>query len=516
MWYMKEDPHIIRFILYMNVFKNMMILLVLSNNILIMLVGWEGVGLISYLLINFWYTRIAANKAAFKAIIFNKVGDIFFIFSIILLIIYYYLFDTFDNSLIINSYINSLIIIGFIIATIAKSAQIGLHNWLGDAMEGPTPVSALLHAATMVTAGIFLIYRVLPLFILNIYIYEILAIIGILTILIGGTLSLFQNDIKKIIAFSTCSQLGYMLYSNSIGIFNSSYLHLIIHGYFKALLFLTAGLLIHSFNNHQDIRKFGGFIFFTPISYIYFLIGTLSIISWPFFSGFYSKDFILESSFFSNSFIYLLSIIGVFITISYSFRLYTLIFMFKPKLKITQIKEPKFYLFIILFFGSLFLGFFLKDFFSIHSFNISFLPFFSLDVEFIPLLIKLLPIFITLIGIIFGILLEYLINIIKISYIINYLFYIYNFNNKKLFIDAIYTYYLYNKTFINSYKIFIKIIDKGLFEIFCTLGIFRFSLSHLSYSPYNNYSYYNIVNNSYLFIFFFLILFLFLLQVWLF
>jgi NADH:ubiquinone oxidoreductase subunit 5 (subunit L)/multisubunit Na+/H+ antiporter MnhA subunit len=197
-------------------------------------------------------------------------------------------------------------------------------------MEGPTPVSALLHAATMVTAGIFLLYRILPIFLLDPEIYRYIGYIGIITIIIGGLIGLYQNDIKRIIAFSTCSQLGYMFYSAAIGLYNLSFFHLIIHGFFKSLLFIIAGILIHGNKNEQDIRKYGGYIFSYPLSYIFFFIGTLSITSFPFYSGFYSKDILIENSYFSFFEIYLFSLLGVILTISYSLRILYLIFYNKP------------------------------------------------------------------------------------------------------------------------------------------------------------------------------------------
>ena len=486
---MKEEENKIRFIIYMNIFSFTMLLLVLSNNIIIMLIGWEGVGVSSYLLINYWNTRLQANKSAIKAILYNKIGDIFLIMGIIYIINYNYNMILFDNNYIINNNIivNDYIIICIIIAAIAKSAQFGFHCWLGDAMEGPTPVSALLHAATMVTAGIYLLFRILPIYIYSSYIYNILSIIGILTIILGGFISLFQNDIKKIIAFSTCSQLGYMLYANSIGLYENSYNHLIIHGYFKALLFLSAGILIHAFHNQQDLRKFGSFIFNYPIIYLYFLIGTLSIISLPFFSGFYSKDLILENTFFSYNFIYFISILGALLTVSYSLRLLYLVFFNKPKsLNIisNHINDLYFNTFNILLIGSLIFGYLFKSLFFYSSFSsfFSFSPIYSLDSHFIPHSYHLLPFILCILGTIIGISLDYL-SIFKYNIIYYYIPLISLFN-KKFYIDWINNYIWINRNLNISYNILFKLIDRGIYEIFGTIGLYRTSLYLISIENY--------------------------------
>ena len=249
-WYMEEDPHINRFLSFLLIFSVTMYILVSANNLFTLFLGWEGVGIMSYLLINYWYTIISANKSSIKAILFNKIGDI----SIYILLALILLLNNNTELLFNNSQSNTLINILILLAARAKSAQIFFHCWLGDAMAGPTPVSALLHAATMVTAGIILLLKLEPL--LHKDFNQYIIYIGSLTILIGSISTINQYDIKKIIAFSTCSQLGYMFISIGLYSSNYGYFHLFTHGFFKALLFLCTGVIIHHLNE-QDIRKYG-------------------------------------------------------------------------------------------------------------------------------------------------------------------------------------------------------------------------------------------------------------------
>nr|YP_010968433.1 NADH dehydrogenase subunit 5 [Monoserius pennarius]WNO18772.1 NADH dehydrogenase subunit 5 [Monoserius pennarius] len=326
--YMKEDPHLNRFMGYLSLFTFFMNLLVTSGNLIILFIGWEGVGLCSYLLINFWYTRIQANKASIKAMVVNKIGDIGMLIGIILLwnltntfnfhsnfsLFFYYLQD--------NSIIDWVGVL-FIIGVMAKSSQIGLHTWLPDAMEGPTPVSALIHAATMVTAGVYLIVRMSPLFENLPNVLVIIIILGSLTAFFAATIGVVQKDVKKIIAYSTCSQLGYMTLISGFSYYDLSLFHLFNHGIFKALLFLSAGSLIHSVCDEQDLRKLGSISYLTPITYISIIIGSFSLMGLPFLTGFYSKDLIIElicdrSLFF---FFFWLSLIAAFLTSFYSLRL---------------------------------------------------------------------------------------------------------------------------------------------------------------------------------------------------
>ncbi len=307
MEYMKEDPHLQRFISYLSLFTFFMLLLVTADNLLQMFFGWEGVGLCSYLLINFWFQRLQANKAALKAMIINRIGD----FGLALgLFTCFYIFKSLDYSVIFalsaefyeksfiffNIEFNALTLACFFlfIGAVGKSAQIGLHTWLPDAMEGPTPVSALIHAATMVTAGIFLVCRCSPLFQYTPKVAFIVTILGCFTAFLAGTTGLAQNDLKRVIAYSTCSQLGYMMFACGVSNYFASMFHLSNHAFFKAALFLSAGSVIHGLADEQDMRKMGATLNLLYYTFITMTIGSLSLKGFPFLAGFYSKDAILE------------------------------------------------------------------------------------------------------------------------------------------------------------------------------------------------------------------------------
>lgn len=324
--YMGSDPHFQRFISYLSLFTFFMILLILSNSLILLFIGWEGVGICSYLLINFWFTRIEANKASIKAMVMNKIGDLGLLMGMIIIFIelgglnYELIFSTLSNQ---NSTINlNLVCIFFLLGVIGKSAQFGLHTWLPDAMEGPTPVSALIHAATMVTAGVFFLIKMSPFFEEFSFALLIILLIGSLTSFFAGTVGLLQKDIKKIVAYSTCSQLGYMVTICGFSFYNLSLFHLVNHGFFKALLFLSCGSIIHALSDEQDIRKYGALKSFNPITYSCFLIGSLSLMGLPFLTGFYSKDLIIEVCY-SNQyfrFVFWLSLCSAFFTSFYSLR----------------------------------------------------------------------------------------------------------------------------------------------------------------------------------------------------
>lgn len=347
-FYLKNDPNIIRFQSYISLFTFFMLVLVTADNYILFFMGWEGVGLCSYLLISFWSTRLEARMAGLKAIGVNKIGDAAFIsavgmlasltksveFPVIFNCIRYY------ESVTINLYffeIQYLSVINFLflIAVSAKSAQIGLHIWLADAMEGPTPVSALIHAATMVTAGIFLVIRTSLVFEWTPTIKTYMSYIGAVTAFFGASTAAFQWDIKKIIAYSTCSQLGYMLCACGFGGYKLAFYHLIIHGYFKALLFFAAGLIIHNFNGEQDIRRMGGLLKFFPLTFGYFFIGLISLVGLPGTSGFYSKEKILDYISIINSknaqICYGFLIFALIFTAYYSIKLIVYVFTSKPR-----------------------------------------------------------------------------------------------------------------------------------------------------------------------------------------
>ena len=303
---MDADPSKVRFFCYLSLFTGFMSLLIVSDSLVQLFFAWEGVGITSYLLINFWYTRYEANRAALKAVFINRFGDFGLYTGLILFLVNFKTqsistinamsFQWGENVIIVLGYnLDLLTFISFFIflGVVGKSAQLGLHTWLPDAMEGPTPVSALLHAATMVTAGIYVFLRLSYFFHMS-NIMLMIAFWGALTAFVASTIGAFQNDIKKIIAYSTCSQLGYMLAACGLYNFAGAYFHLFNHAFFKALLFLGAGAVIHAVGDEQDLRKYGGFLPYLPFTHVCLLIGSISLAGLPFFSGFYSKDIIIN------------------------------------------------------------------------------------------------------------------------------------------------------------------------------------------------------------------------------
>lgn len=350
--YMEHDPHFPRFMSYLSLFTFFMLVLVTSNNFLQMFVGWEGVGVSSYLLINFWFTRAQANKSAIKAMLVNRVGDFFILLAFFGILLAYnslnyniiFSASPFFSQLLLNTSIpyfgNVVINIIDIICLFAffgamgKSAQIGLHTWLPDAMEGPTPVSALIHAATMVTAGVFLVIRCSYIFEYSELVSAVIIYVGALTAFFAATTGLFQNDIKRVIAYSTCSQLGYMVFSCGLSGYDVSLFHLSNHAFFKALLFLGAGSVIHALSDEQDMRKMGGLKNLLPFSYATSVIGSLALVGFPFLAGFYSKDVILEISAVSFNehgyFAYILGLLAACCTTFYSARLLYFVYLSYP------------------------------------------------------------------------------------------------------------------------------------------------------------------------------------------
>ena len=336
--YMSHDPHKPRFMAYLSLFTFAMLTLVTADNFLQLYFGWEGVGLCSYLLIGFWFKKPSANAAAIKAFIVNRVGDFGLAIGIFLIFFFYGTVnynEVFQQTplliqkqvifLGIEFNLITLICLLLFLGAMGKSAQILLHTWLPDAMEGPTPVSALIHAATMVTAGVFLVVRCSQIFEYSQTALNVVAVVGMTTAFFAATVALVQNDIKKIVAYSTCSQLGYMFFAVGVGAYHVAIFHLFTHAFFKALLFLGSGCVIHSFNNEQDIRLMGGVWKKIPFTYALMIIGTLALTGFPFFSGYYSKDAIIEFAYLSGSTIgHLASAVGIFtvlLTAIYSWRL---------------------------------------------------------------------------------------------------------------------------------------------------------------------------------------------------
>ncbi|MHB1175182.1 MAG: NADH-quinone oxidoreductase subunit L [Sulfuriferula sp.] len=347
--YMKDDPGYQRFFSYISLFTFAMLMLVMANNFLQLFFGWEAVGLVSYLLIGFWHTKPTAIYANLKAFLVNRVGDFGFLLGIGLVLAYFGTLDyasVFAQAPSMASHTISiipgqewslltLICILLFIGAMGKSAQFPLHVWLPDSMEGPTPISALIHAATMVTAGIFMVARMSPLFELSQTALSVVMVIGAITALFMGFLGMIQNDIKRVIAYSTLSQLGYMTVALGASAYSVAVFHLMTHAFFKALLFLAAGSVIMGMHHDQDIRNMGGLRKYMPITWITFLVGSLALIGTPFLSGFYSKDSIIEAVGLSHlpgsSFAYFAVVASVFVTAFYSFRLYFLVFHGKER-----------------------------------------------------------------------------------------------------------------------------------------------------------------------------------------
>ncbi len=388
--YMSHDPHKPRFMAYLSLFTFAMLMLVTADNFIQLFFGWEGVGLCSYFLIGFWFKKETANAAAIKAFLVNRVGDFGFALGIFLI---FYLFGTVNYEevfqqipTIINQKliflgieVNSidLICLLLFIGAMGKSAQIILHTWLPDAMEGPTPVSALIHAATMVTAGVFLVVRCSPIFEYSELALNIITIIGMTTAIFAASVALVQTDIKKIIAYSTCSQLGYMFFATGVGAYNVAMFHLFTHAFFKALLFLGSGSVIHAFKDEQNINVMGGVWKKLPYTYSLMIIGTLALTGFPLLSGFYSKDAIIEFAYLrGNTTGYYAAGIGIFtafLTSIYSWRLIFKTFhgTYNNKdIKIEETHESPLVMLIpliILSIGAIFAGFIFKDLFLGHE-----------------------------------------------------------------------------------------------------------------------------------------------------
>ena len=535
--YMYNDPFTARFIAYLSLFTWFMLILVTSDNLLQLFLGWEGVGIVSYLLINFWFTILSANQAAMKAVIMNRIGDLGLVFSIGLIYLEFKTlnFSTifaicnvyqFDYIYFFHNYIHliTLITIFMFVGVMGKSAQFGLHTWLPDAMAGPTPVSALIHAATMVTAGVFLLIRLSPLIEYSYKGLYIITFIGILTAFFSATVGLFQNDLKKIIAYSTCSQLGYMVFICGLSNYSVGLFHLVNHAFFKALLFLSAGSIIHSLSDEQDIRKYGGLIKLLPFSYIAIVVGSLALMGVPFLTGFYSKDFIMEIAYNSylvnNSFFYWLSVVTAFFTTLYSIKLLFFVFLSKPggyKRYFKVIHESNFFisfpLFILILY-SIFFGYLNRDLF-IGLGSDTWLNWISItstknllvfESEFLAAYIKNIPLFFSILGICIILMFyySYLFFYNRILKKNNYLWFkkllnVYNFFSYKWYIDIFYLKVIVVSFFKISFNFF-KNIDRGFFELIGPLGLVRF----INISSYH----YKLVfmNNSYIFNYLFIMI----------
>ena len=502
--YMGGDPHLPRFMSYLSLFTFFMLILVTADNFLQMFVGWEGVGLCSYLLINFWFARLQANKAAIKAMLVNRVGDfglalgIFAIFLTFKSIDYATVFAAAPTVLgqtttFFNFEVDTLNLICLLlfVGAVGKSAQIGLHTWLPDAMEGPTPVSALIHAATMVTAGVFLLARCSPLFEYAPTALVVVTIMGAMTAFFAGTTGLLQNDLKRVIAYSTCSQLGYMVFACGLSGYSIGVFHLANHAFFKALLFLSAGSVIHAMGDEQDMRKMGGLVRVLPYTYAMFFIGSLALMGFPFLTGFYSKDVILEIAYahytLHGHFAHWLGTLAAFFTAFYSMRLLYLTFLAETnsyrQIMVNAHDAPfamGFPLFVLSL-GSMFIGYLTKDMIIgvgtdfwgnalfTHPNNLT-----MLEAEFIPHHIKLVPVIFSLTGAIsaFFLYMSYSNSLyeLKVSPIGRKL---YTFLNRKWFFDKVYNDYVTQNMLSFGYHTSYKLIDRGVFEFLGPLGLSR-------------------------------------------
>lgn len=502
--YMWQDPHLPRFMCYLSCFTYFMLMLVTSDNFVQMFFGWEGVGVSSYLLINFWSTRLQANKSSIKAMLMNRIGDfglalgILSIFSTCKSINFLAVFSLAGEMSTAKCIFLSVewpalecICILLFVGAVGKSAQLGLHTWLPDAMEGPTPVSALIHAATMVTAGVFLLARCSPLFELAPNALLVVALLGAATCFFAATTGVVQNDLKRVIAYSTCSQLGYMVFACGISNYAAAVFHLMNHAFFKALLFLSAGSVIHGLSNEQDMRKMGGVAQSMPFTYGMMLIGSMSLVGFPFLTGFYSKDLILELAAarytLSGDFVWLVGTLCVIFTAYYSFRLLACTFLAKTSAHRGVIKnahDPELTMCIplmILALGSIFVGYLGKDMMvglgtNFWANSLVTLPanVNMLESEMIPAIQKHSPLIFTLLGASAGILFHvwtpgiWAAYVLKVRTQIGHKLYI--FLNKRWLFDKVYN--SLGRLFLTfGYSVTFKTLDKGTWEILGPWGI---------------------------------------------
>jgi NADH-ubiquinone oxidoreductase chain 5 len=484
--YMGEDPHQQRFFSYISLFTGLMLILVTGNNFLVMFVGWEGVGVCSYLLVHFWYTRIAAVKSAMNAMFTNRVGDYFLTLGFFAI---FYTFGTLDYATVfslapyINTNVVTFIAILLLFGAAAKSAQLGLHGWLPMAMEGPTPVSSLIHAATMVTAGVYLLIRCSPLIEQSELILIIIMVLGAVTSFFGASVGLFQNDIKKVIAYSTLSQLGMMIVAVGLSQFNVAIMHLVLHAMYKAGLFLAAGSILHAMGDQQDFRRFGGLVTLLPLTYTVILIASLSLAALPWLSGYYSKDLIIELAYGSYSslgyLVYLLIVIAACFTMLYSIKLiyYTfLAYANGPKGNYEKAYESPLVMsvpLIILGVLSVYLGNVSRDFFvglGSHGLGNSVFTHpnhvILMDTEFgVPVINKLLPLILSMLFILiaFYLLEKRPILLLKFN-ISKWGQNIYRFFNQRYWFELIYNKCIVKSVFYIGY-ITNSILDRGALEI---------------------------------------------------
>jgi len=491
--YMSHDPHNQRFFSYLSLFTFMMIILVTANNFLLMFVGWEGVGVCSYLLVSFWFTRIAANQSSLSAFLTNRVGDCFLTIGMFAIIWSFGNLDyatVFSTAPFVSENVVTLVGICLLIGAMAKSSQIGLHVWLPMAMEGPTPVSALIHAATMVTAGVYLLMRSSPLIEYSNTVLILCLWLGAITTIFSSLIGLFQQDIKKVIAYSTMSQLGMMVVAVGLSSYNTALFHLVNHAFYKALLFLGAGAVIHAVADNQDFRKYGGLRAFLPLTYSVMLIASLSLVAFPFMTGFYSKDFIIESAYgqyyFSGTAVYFVSTIGAMFTTLYSVKVLYLTFLTNPNGPLINYKhahEGDIFMslpLIILAVFSIFFGYITKDifiglgtsFFIDNSLFIHPSHEILLDTEFaVPTLFKILPLIFTVSLSILSLVLSEFIPKVLTQFKLSRLGYnIFSFFNQRFLIELFYNRYITDMVLKLGGQT-TKVLDKGSIELIGPYGL---------------------------------------------
>ena len=491
--YMSHDPHNQRFFSYLSLFTFMMIILVTANNFLLMFVGWEGVGVCSYLLVSFWFTRIAANQSSISAFLTNRVGDCFLTIGMFAILLSFGNIDystVFSLAPFMSEDVVTIVGICLLIGAMAKSSQIGLHVWLPMAMEGPTPVSALIHAATMVTAGVYLLMRSSPLIEYSSTVLLLCLWIGAITTVFSSLIGLFQQDIKKVIAYSTMSQLGMMVIAVGLSSYNIALFHLVNHAFYKGLLFLGAGAVIHAVADNQDFRRYGGLRPFLPLTYSVMLIASLSLVAFPFMTGFYSKDFILESAYgqfyFSSTVVYFIATIGAMFTTLYSVKVLYLTFLTNPNGPLISYKnahEGDIYMsipLIVLAIFSIFFGYITKDifiglgsgFFSDNSLFIHPNHEIMLDTEFaVPTLFKILPLIFTVsLSVLFIVLSEFTPKLLIYFKTSRLGYNIFSFFNQRFLIELFYNRYITDVVLKLGGQT-TKILDKGSVELLGPYGL---------------------------------------------
>ena len=495
--YMHEDKLRARFFCYLSLFTFAMLVLVSADNFIQLFLGWEGVGLCSYLLVGYYFHKPSANNAAIKAFLVNRVGDFGYLIAIALIYKYFNSLnfqEVFSNTSTIEK--KNLLFLGFefnlitcicmflFMAAVGKSAQIGLHVWLPDAMEGPTPVSALIHAATMVTAGVFLVVRCSPIFEYSQFTLNVITYVGLITSLFAASVALLQNDIKKVIAYSTCSQLGYMFFACGISAYSLAMFHLVTHAFFKALLFLGAGCVIHCLHHEQDCNKMGGLYKKLPVTFAFIIIGSIALMGIPPFAGYFSKDLILEYALSIHSFngtnIYVLGCLGAFLTSVYSTRLIYLTFLNKTNIKtdiFNKIKEPGFTMLFPLFIlsiGAIAGGYLFYDIVENNAFWFN--SIFTLtevnyveEAHHIEKIYKLFPIFLVFLAVIVVFAAYKYVD--SLSYLLNYKIKgLVKFLQKKWYFDEIYGFLFVNKLLQLSKFLWTR-VDINLIDLKGPIGV---------------------------------------------